>query len=230
MEQLSALHQQGCETQQVCGHYQQHMSNLAMHHCIIASILPMNSATQDFFDILSISFKGWSVLLTEQMPLHCPSHRSRVASNENRKCQKKTDRKMITWTKTDRQPLFDLKTIVKPVSNFSPWQRWDWSPAASLTSKYQPGIFQKSIGFPPVFHQIRLEIRRLSPFHGFSQGFSILQTTNQPTNRQVPHHRSHEEGITLYDGNGLCAFPQLLDTYFGSDSSVSVGSRCLYLN
>lgn len=92
---------------------------------------------------------------------------------------KKTDRKMITWTKTDRQPLFDLKIILKPVSNFSPWQRWDWSPAASLTSKYQPGIFQKSIGFPPVFHQIRLEIRRLSPFHGFSTGFSILQTTNQ---------------------------------------------------
>lgn len=117
MEQLSALHQQGCKTQQVCGHYQQHMSNLAMHHCIIASILPMNSATQDFLDILSIS-KGWSVLLTEQMPLHCP-HRSRVASNENRKCQKnwqKNDYMDENWQTTFVWPKNYLKTRFKLLS------------------------------------------------------------------------------------------------------------------
>lgn len=77
----------------------------------------MNSATQDFFDILSIS-KGWSVLLTEQMPLHCP-HRSRVASNENRKCQKnwqKNDYMDKNWQTTFVWPKNSLKTRFKLLS------------------------------------------------------------------------------------------------------------------
>ena len=166
-----------------------------MHHCIIASILPMNSATQDFLDILSISFKGWSVLLTEQMPLHCPSHRSRVASNENRKCQKnwqkndymdKNWQTTFVWPKNYRKTRFKLLSLAKMglvsgcVINIKV-STWHFRKIHRFPTRFSPNPF----GNPKV-----VTISRV--FHGF-----FHPPNNQPTNKlpgsapQIAWRRNH---------------------------------------